>query len=344
MNTPSSVILWCTFVCMVLSTTAPARDARAAPIAYSNIQELQLPGDSGTIHIALHPDIVTVLYLPAAILNVILSDTESFAVQADDERIVIRPSVDIAPDMVANIHVACEGIKLSILLTIAPSAREATSHMVVRLPPATPPSKPKPSLASRLSLSMGGTFGFAFPGPPHLATRSGASPLAGIEAHLALPMSRSYSLDATVTVAQTILGFVMATEDALRPHQVVPPEDNLPPLFSFTHRLLLTRLDLGATWRWRTRPMPFVYARSGLQTRTPIQARKDMSDVERHAVAADRNASWDIDMLIAAGAGVEMALMRNWTGGIHLSTTRSMLSTTEDGFVSVEGSLFLRWR
>lgn len=341
MNIPSSVILRCTFACMMLSTAAPARDARATPIAYSDIQEFQLQGDSGTIHIALHPDIVTILYLPAAILNVILSDTESFAVQADDERIVIRPSVDIDPGMVANIHVACEGVKLSIFLTIAPSAKGATSHMVVRLPPATPPPEPKPSLASRLSLSVGGIFGLAFPELPRTATRSGASPLAGIEAHLSLPMGRSYSLDAALTVAHTILGFVMDTEDALRPHQITP--DNLPPLYSFTHRLLLTRLDLGATWRWRTRPMPFVYARSGMQTRFPIQTRKDMGTYDAPAVVVDGNASWDMDMLIAAGAGMEMAFMRDWAGGIHLSATRSILSTGE-GFVSVEGSLFLRWR
>ena len=90
-----------------------------------------LVDEGGSYDVSVHPDFVTVFYLPDKILRAIASDTTGYEVKPiGDKSLAIRPlKADAKP---ASLALATETIKVSVILRIAKSRDEALTQVTFK--------------------------------------------------------------------------------------------------------------------------------------------------------------------------------------------------------------------
>ncbi len=90
-----------------------------------------LVDEGGSYDVAVHPDFVTVFYLPDRITKALASDTTGYEVKPiGDRSLAIRPlKIDARP---ANLALATEGIKVSVVLRIAKTREEALTQVTFK--------------------------------------------------------------------------------------------------------------------------------------------------------------------------------------------------------------------
>jgi hypothetical protein len=106
---------------------APASPAQGQEQSGSVV--LLVDGDGGAFDIAVHPDIITVLYLPGTIKSVIGSDGKRFPAQQLADGIVLRPVRDVPDDARGNLTIDTDMFKVSVMLHIAESADSAVAQV-----------------------------------------------------------------------------------------------------------------------------------------------------------------------------------------------------------------------
>jgi hypothetical protein len=96
--------------------------------ASSGSAVLVVDGDGGAFELAVHPDIITVLYLPRPIKSIISSDDQRFPAQRLDDGIILRPPRNVPEDARGNLTIDTDAFKVSVLLHIAHSADAAVAQ------------------------------------------------------------------------------------------------------------------------------------------------------------------------------------------------------------------------
>jgi hypothetical protein len=125
--------IYLALMCVALVLAAPGL-VRAEPpeTEHPGSVVLILDGKGGAFDVAVHPDLVTVLYMPGPIKNVIGSDEQRFATHLMDDSVVLRPSADVARDARGNVSIDTEEFKISVVLHVAESADQAVSQVFFR--------------------------------------------------------------------------------------------------------------------------------------------------------------------------------------------------------------------
>ncbi len=90
-----------------------------------------LVDEGGSYDVAVHPDFVTVFYLPDKIVKALASDTTGYEVKPiGDRSLAIRPlKADARP---ANLALATESIKVSVVLRVATSRENALTQVTFK--------------------------------------------------------------------------------------------------------------------------------------------------------------------------------------------------------------------
>jgi hypothetical protein len=114
-------------VLVLASYTRPAH----AQGEHAGYREL-LVDQGGTFDVAVHPAIVTVLYFPGAVTSAINSDDRRFSVKVMGDSVVLRPVQGIAADAEANLTLATEAVKVSVMLRIAERPSDAVAQVFFR--------------------------------------------------------------------------------------------------------------------------------------------------------------------------------------------------------------------
>ncbi len=111
------------FCCTVNLDTASGQDAGQSRTI--------LVDEGGSYDVAVHPDFVTVFYLPDKIVKALASDTTSYEVKPiGDRSLAIRPlKADARP---ANLALATESIKVSVVLRVAKSREESLTQVTFK--------------------------------------------------------------------------------------------------------------------------------------------------------------------------------------------------------------------
>jgi hypothetical protein len=117
-------------IIVVFLLALAAHPARAQG-EHSGYREL-LVDQGGTFDIEVHPAIVTVLYFPGAVISAINSDDRRFSVKVMGDSVVLRPVQSIAADAAANLTLATEGFKVSVMLRIAKRPSDAVAQVFFR--------------------------------------------------------------------------------------------------------------------------------------------------------------------------------------------------------------------
>lgn len=107
-----------------------ARPARAQG-EHAGYRELVVD-QGGTFDVEVHPAIVTVLYFPGAVTSAINSDDRRFSVKVMGDSVVLRPVQGIAADAAANLTLATEAFKVSVMLRIAKRPSDAVAQVFFR--------------------------------------------------------------------------------------------------------------------------------------------------------------------------------------------------------------------
>jgi Protein of unknown function (DUF2381) len=115
---------------VVLLFALAARPARAQG-EHAGYREL-LVDQGGTFAVDVHPAIVTVLYFPGAVTSAINSDDRRFSVKVMGDSVVLRPVQGIAADAAANLTLATEAFKVSVMLRIAERPSQAVAQVFFR--------------------------------------------------------------------------------------------------------------------------------------------------------------------------------------------------------------------
>ncbi len=118
---------------LALPIVALALFAAAGPAAAqdSGQSRVILVDEGGSYDITVHPDFVTVVYLPDKIVKALASDTTGYEVKPiGDKSLAIRPlKADAKP---ANLALATETIKVSVVLRIAKSRDDALTQVTFK--------------------------------------------------------------------------------------------------------------------------------------------------------------------------------------------------------------------
>jgi hypothetical protein len=115
-------------ICVLGATTALAGNAAAQDAGQSRTI---LVNEGGSYDVSVHPDFVTVFYLPDRITKALASDTTGYEVKPiGDKSLAIRPlKADAKP---ANLALATESIKVSVVLRVAKSRDEALTQVTFK--------------------------------------------------------------------------------------------------------------------------------------------------------------------------------------------------------------------
>jgi hypothetical protein len=115
----------------VVFLLAPAGRPARAQGEHAGYREL-LVDQGGTFAVDVHPAIVTVLYFPGAVTSAINSDDRRFSVKVMGDSVVLRPVQGIAADAAANLTLATEAFKVSVMLRIAERPSDAVAQVFFR--------------------------------------------------------------------------------------------------------------------------------------------------------------------------------------------------------------------
>lgn len=115
------------FLLVLLPAARPAH----AQGEHAGHREL-LVDQGGTFDIEVHPAIVTVLYFPGAVTSAINSDDRRFSVRVMGDSVVLRPVQGVAADAEANLTLATEAVKVSVMLRIAERPSDAVAQVFFR--------------------------------------------------------------------------------------------------------------------------------------------------------------------------------------------------------------------
>jgi hypothetical protein len=107
-----------------------ARPAHAQS-EHAGYREL-LVDQGGTFDVEVHPAIVTVLYFPGTVTSAINSDDRRFSVKVMGDSVVLRPVQGVAADAAANLTLATEAFKVSVMLRIAKRPSDAVAQVFFR--------------------------------------------------------------------------------------------------------------------------------------------------------------------------------------------------------------------
>lgn len=113
-------------VAVALAVGARPRPLVAQP---SSQAKVILVDEGGSYEVLVHPDVLTVIYFPDKIVKALASDTSGYEVQPINNSLAIRPR---ANPKAANIAVATESIKVSVVLRIAPRPEEAITQVTFK--------------------------------------------------------------------------------------------------------------------------------------------------------------------------------------------------------------------
>jgi hypothetical protein len=109
-------------VCGVVSAVAADESAQSRVI---------LVDEGGSYEILVHPDFVTVVYLPDKIVKALASDPQNYEVKSiGSTSLAIRPLKTTAK--AASLSIATESIKVSVVLKIAESADQALTQVTFK--------------------------------------------------------------------------------------------------------------------------------------------------------------------------------------------------------------------
>jgi hypothetical protein len=117
-------------ILVVFLLALAARPAHAQS-EHAGYREL-LVDQGGTFDVEVHPAIVTVLYFPGTVTSAINSDDRRFSVKVMGDSVVLRPVQGIAADAEANLTLATEGFKVSVMLRIAKRPSDAVAQVFFR--------------------------------------------------------------------------------------------------------------------------------------------------------------------------------------------------------------------
>ena len=115
----------------VVSMFVPAACPARAQGEHAGYREL-LVDQGGTFDVKVHPAIVTVLYFPGAVTSAINSDDRRFSVKVMGDSVVLRPVQGVAADAAANLTLATEAFKVSVMLRIARRPSDAVAQVFFR--------------------------------------------------------------------------------------------------------------------------------------------------------------------------------------------------------------------
>ena len=118
-------------VFLLVSIFVPAARPARAQGEHAGYREL-LVDQGGTFDVEVHPAIVTVLYFPGAVTSAINSDDRRFSVKVMGDSVVLRPVQGIAADAAANLTLATEAFKVSVMLRIAKRPSDAVAQVFFR--------------------------------------------------------------------------------------------------------------------------------------------------------------------------------------------------------------------
>jgi len=116
------------FLCLACVALATATPAWADPPSQS---KTILVDEGGSYDVAVHPDYVTVIYVPDKITKAVASDPQSYEVKSlGATSLAIRPLK--ANAKAANLAIATESIKVSVVLSIAPRREKALTQVTFK--------------------------------------------------------------------------------------------------------------------------------------------------------------------------------------------------------------------
>ena len=116
------------FAVFLLALVTPPARAQGEHAGYREL----LVEQGGTFDVEVHPAIVTVLYFPSAVTSAINSDDRRFAVKVMGDSVVLRPVQGIAANAEANLTLATEAFKVSVMLRIAERPSDAVAQVFFR--------------------------------------------------------------------------------------------------------------------------------------------------------------------------------------------------------------------
>jgi hypothetical protein len=116
---------WVALVLVALAWPAPARAQEATQ------SRTILVDEGGSYEVPVHPDFVTVFYLPDKITRAVASDPTNYEVKSlGATSLAIRPLKGTARP--ANLAIATESIKVSVVLSIAPARGKALTQVTFK--------------------------------------------------------------------------------------------------------------------------------------------------------------------------------------------------------------------
>lgn len=117
---------------LALALAAATRTAHAQG-PHAGYRELLVDvNKGGTFDIEVHPAIVTVLYFPGVVRSAIASDERRFSVKVMGDSVVLRPVQNVPADTQANLTLATEAFKVSVMLRIAARPSDAVAQVFFR--------------------------------------------------------------------------------------------------------------------------------------------------------------------------------------------------------------------
>lgn len=116
---------------LLLPTLALLFGAAPAHADESAQSRVILVDEGGSYEVAVHPDFVTVFYFPDKITKALASDPASYEVKSiGSTSLAIRPlKADAKP---ANLAIATDSLKVSVVLSIAPKAQKALTQVTFK--------------------------------------------------------------------------------------------------------------------------------------------------------------------------------------------------------------------
>jgi hypothetical protein len=117
-------------VALVLAAATRPAHAQGTHAGYREL--LVDVNKGGTFDIEVHPAIVTVLYFPGPVTGAIGSDERRFSVRVMGDSVVLRPVPGIPADAQANLTLATEAFKVSVMLRIAKRPSDAVAQVFFR--------------------------------------------------------------------------------------------------------------------------------------------------------------------------------------------------------------------